>query len=237
MSRLANNASLALAALTLTALATTADAGCGGKGGGHRTSGRLSIAYNRSAPHMRSHAPQGSGHHNNYHHARRHQPVRQHVDPVYQPQPVVSQPIPAFQPAPVAQPIVAPQPVAQPQPAPAPVAPQPAATAEQAAIDALAAFTAAPAAVAPSHVGSWNATIASSQVNLTLNADGTFRWTANAAGKTSSFEGTYTMSNGQLTLIRTDSQTLAGAWTTDAAGGFRFQLAGTSDSGLVFARS
>ncbi len=235
MSRLAKNTTLALAALTIAALSTPADAGCGSKGGGHRTSGRLSIAYNRNVPHMRSHAPQPSRHHNNYH-APRHQPVRQHAAPVYHPQPVVSPVVPAFQPAPI-QPAPIAQPAIAPQPAVIPSQAAPAATPEQSALDALAAFTGG--AVEPNtqpHLGSWNASVASSQVTLTLNADGTFRWAADASGKASSFEGTYQLADGRLTLTRADRQTLAGSWSVENAGGARFRLAGATDAGLLFTR-
>ena len=85
-------------------------------------------------------------------------------------------------------------------------------------------------------VGSWTATVNSSNnVQLQLNADGNFNWIANSNGKTSSFGGSYTLTGGQLTLVRSnDNQQLAGTLTPEASGGFRFKLASAGGDGLLF---
>jgi len=87
------------------------------------------------------------------------------------------------------------------------------------------------------HVGNWTArTPNGATVQLTLQADGSFTWTANNSGKTNSFQGTYTLGNGSLSLARsTDNQKLAGSITSSASG-FNFKLTGAKDSGLNFAR-
>ena len=90
-----------------------------------------------------------------------------------------------------------------------------------------------------SHVGEWKATIPNNAtVQLTLNADGSFAWVAVNGDKTSSFEGSYTMSGGALTLVRSsDNQKLAGQLTPTKDGGLNFKLNGTKDAGLNFFRS
>lgn len=152
---------LAVAALSVTALMSPlAEAGCRGGGGHGRSSGRLSIAYHRNVPHMRSHAPRNTNHH--YRAPVRHTPVyhppvavqpvvHAPVQPVVQPviQPVVTQPqvvappaVPTFAPAPQATPAPAVQPAPAPAPAVATPAAQPAAekSPEELALEALAAF-------------------------------------------------------------------------------------------------
>ena len=128
----------------------------------------------------------------------------------------------------------------QQQPAPQ-AAPQPSIDASRSALDALAAFGGpAPAAGAPaqeaSFVGSWTATVnGTNNVQLQLGADGNFNWVANSNGKVSSFGGSYTFTNGQLTLIRSnDNQQLAGTLTPESSGGFRFKLASAGGDGLLF---
>jgi hypothetical protein len=128
----------------------------------------------------------------------------------------------------------------QQQPTPQ-AAPQPGIDASRSALDALAAFG-GPEPTAPaqeaSFVGSWTATVnAANRVQLRLNADGGFNWVANSNGKTSSFDGSYTIANGQLTLVRSnDSQQLAGTLAPEASGGFRFKLASAGGEGLLFVR-
>lgn len=243
--RTLTNAALALTALTLTLATSTDSAACGG-GGGYRGGGRISVGYG------------GGG----YRHAPQYNPAPVYRQPVYQQpvvqQPVFQQPVQQFpqpsQVAPVQQQRFQQQPAQQPiqqqriqqqQPAPQQVAPQaaPAVTPEQSALNALAAFggVAQPAAAPaqpqqPGHVGSWTATIGGSRIALNLSADGSFNWTANSNGKTSSFAGRFTISGGQLNLIRNDNQQLAGSWTADATGGFRFKLASAKDNGLLFVR-
>lgn len=90
-----------------------------------------------------------------------------------------------------------------------------------------------------SHVGQWKAAIPNNAtVQLTLNADGSFAWVAVSGDKTSSFEGSYTVSGGALTLVRSsDNQKLAGQLTPTKDGGINFKLNGTKDAGLNFVRS
>lgn len=236
MSRTITRLTFAATALALTVVATTDTLACGGGGGGYR--GRVSIGY-------------GGGYGGGYHAPAYRQPV--YRQPVYrQPrivqQPVIQQPViqqPAIQQPIVQQPIaqqpVAQQPAIQQQPViQQPAVTQPAATPQQSALDALRALggdQVAPAAPqAAGHVGAWRASVGQSQVQLTLNADGSFRWNANANGKVSTFDGRFTLAGGQLTLVRGDSQQLAGSWVADATGGFRFKLTGAQDNGLLFVR-
>ncbi len=89
----------------------------------------------------------------------------------------------------------------------------------------------------PDHVGSWTANLANgARVQLQLQADGAFSWSAtNRSGTTSTFQGTYAAGNGSLTLIRSsDNQKLAGAMTSTGPNSFNFKLSGTKDSGLNF---
>ncbi len=90
-----------------------------------------------------------------------------------------------------------------------------------------------------SHVGQWKATIPNNAtVQLTLNADGSFAWIAVNGDKSSSFEGSYTVAGGTLTLVRSsDNQKLAGQLTPTKDGGLNFKLNGTKDAGLNFFRS
>lgn len=125
---------------------------------------------------------------------------------------------------------------------PAPVAP--AANAEMTALQMLADFSnpptqpSIPQAVFDS-VGSWTAVVASdTTVRLDIRSDGSFTWTANSKGKQSSFQGTYTLGNQQLTLIReSDKQKLDGSMTVNGNGEFTFRLTGAQDAGLKFVRS
>jgi hypothetical protein len=105
----------------------------------------------------------------------------------------------------------------------------------QASASAGLANTSAPQAT---HVGQWKATIPNNAtVELTLNADGSFVWVAINGDKTSSFEGSYTLSGGALTLVSSDNQKLAGQLTPTKDGGINFKLNGTKDAGLNFVRS
>lgn len=98
---------------------------------------------------------------------------------------------------------------------------------------------AAQPAAAGVHVGRWQATLGNgSIVQLHLQADGSFVWTATTSGKTSSFEGNYSLENGALTLVRSsDNQKLAGSLTPTSNGGVNFKLNGAKDAGLSFSRS
>ena len=89
----------------------------------------------------------------------------------------------------------------------------------------------------PSHLGTWRATTrGQATVTLTLNSDSSFNWVANNQGKSSQFSGTFTLSEGKLTLARSsDNQKLTGDFAF-AGSGFNFKLAGAKDNGLNFAR-
>lgn len=88
------------------------------------------------------------------------------------------------------------------------------------------------------HIGQWKATLGNgSTVELTLAADGAFVWVANSNGKTSSFQGSYTVDGQSLTLVRSsDNQKLAGTLTA-INGGMNFKQHGGKDAGLNFVRS
>lgn len=147
-----------------------------------------------------------------------------------------------------------PQPRQQPQPAapsqtPAET-PDAEPNAERSALEALAGMLetaqaatpespSAPQAAAPGHVGTWNARLSNgAQVQLQLRADGSFFWSAtNKSGSQSTFQGTYTVADGSLTLVRSnDSQRLAGRMTVAGGNAFSFQLAGNQGGGLNFVR-
>jgi hypothetical protein len=123
-------------------------------------------------------------------------------------------------------------------------------SAQQSALQALSAFGVEDAEASNSvtpdqqtevafHVGSWTAVLANNvTVQLVLQADGAFRWTANANGKSSSFEGTYSVNDGSLQLSRaSDNQQLSGSFARTNSGGFNFKLQGKDDAGLNFARN
>lgn len=123
-------------------------------------------------------------------------------------------------------------------------------SAQESALQALGAFgvdeaeasssvTPEPQAEVGFHVGNWTAILANNvSVQLTLQANGAFRWTANAKGKSSSFEGTYNLNGGSLQLSRSsDNQQLNGSFTRTNSGGFNFKLQGKDDQGLNFARN
>lgn len=144
------------------------------------------------------------------------------------------------------QPTIQQSPLAPQQPAPQQtIAPQ---TAAVSALQALGGFAPpvsspiAPAIQPPAqpHVGSWTAALGNgSSVTLALEEDGHFRWVAtNKTGQASSFEGTYTINNGSLSLLRaTDSQQLAGSMNTNGSNAFSFKVAGTNAAALNFQRS
>lgn len=89
-------------------------------------------------------------------------------------------------------------------------------------------------------VGSWTANLSNgSRVQLSLQADGNFSWTAiNQAGNASTFQGNYAVGNGTMTLSRsTDNQKLAGSMTMTSAGSFSFKLSDAQAASLEFTRS
>lgn len=92
----------------------------------------------------------------------------------------------------------------------------------------------------PSYVGEWVASLANgSRVQLSLKSDGNFLWTAaNKEGKASSFQGSFTISDGSLSLARSsDNQKLSGSMATTGPNGFSFQLAGAKAPALEFVRN
>ncbi|MGB7347068.1 MAG: hypothetical protein WBD20_22785 [Pirellulaceae bacterium] len=100
-------------------------------------------------------------------------------------------------------------------------------------------FTAASSTTAiASHVGTWKVTLPGNQsVELSLDADSKFIWTATKDGKTSEFDGQYRLDDGRLTLVRsTDLQQMTGDWTAKDTG-FTFKLDGAKTGGLNFNRS
>lgn len=126
------------------------------------------------------------------------------------------------------------------------------ADAERSALEALGGF-AAPAETAPSevtasaeapsqpaHIGQWRAALPNgSSVQLTLQADGSFVWVATSKdGSNSSFEGTYSVGQASLILVRSsDNQKLTGAMTLTGSDGFSFQLNSKKAAALNFVRS
>jgi hypothetical protein len=89
-------------------------------------------------------------------------------------------------------------------------------------------------------VGEWVASLANgSRVQLSLKSDGNFLWTAaNKDGKASSFQGSFTISDGSLSLARSsDNQKLSGSMATTGPNGFSFQLAGAKAPALEFVRN
>jgi len=128
-------------------------------------------------------------------------------------------------------------------------APTQAGNAQMSALQALGGFAppqAAPTQTAPvqnqtpSYVGTWTATLGNgSNVQMTLQADGNFSWSAtNKAGNVSSFSGQFTVGNGSLTLIRAnDSQKLEGSMSTSNQNAFSFKVAGNNAAAINFSRS
>ena len=94
--------------------------------------------------------------------------------------------------------------------------------------------------VAPAHVGTWTASMSNgARVQLALNADGTFSWSAvNSTGNASTFQGSYQFDGTTLTLNRSnDNQKLAGAMSFTSAGTFNFKLSDAQAGNLAFTRS
>ena len=88
--------------------------------------------------------------------------------------------------------------------------------------------------------GSWTANLSNgARVQLLLQADGSFSWTAvNKDGQSSSFQGTYSMDNSSLSLSRSsDGQKLSGNLTNSDANKFSFKLSDAQASSLDFVRS
>ena len=99
-------------------------------------------------------------------------------------------------------------------------------------------FTAAAPKTAEAHVGTWKVSLPNSQsVELVLQADGKFTWTAVSKGNQKTFGGQYRMDDGRLTLVRSnDLQQMSGSWT-GSENQFTFKLDGANNGGLSFQRS
>ncbi|MDV6029724.1 MAG: hypothetical protein F9B45_06365 [Phycisphaera sp. RhM] len=93
----------------------------------------------------------------------------------------------------------------------------------------------AASAATPGHIGSFRATLPSNvTIELNLNGSGTFSWVVSNNGKTSQFSGQYRVTDGRLTLVRSnDLQKMAGKLTL-GPNGFTFQLDGANNAGLDF---
>jgi hypothetical protein len=118
--------------------------------------------------------------------------------------------------------------------------------AQQSALQALGGFappqtTVQPATSAQSSLaGSWTASLPNgARVQLMLQADGNFSWTAiNKDGQSSVFKGSYAIENGSLSLTRSnDAQRLEGSMTINGANTFTFKLSSAQSSSLDFVRS
>jgi hypothetical protein len=95
-------------------------------------------------------------------------------------------------------------------------------------------------AATPAHIGTWSASMSNgARVQLTLNPEGTFSWSAiNSAGNASTFQGSYQFDGTTLILNRSnDNQKLAGALTFTSAGTFNFKLSDAQAGSLAFTRS
>lgn len=89
-------------------------------------------------------------------------------------------------------------------------------------------------------VGNWTAELGNgAKVRLTLQQDGSFVWNAtSASGSSTSFQGSYAISGGQLALTRSgDSQQLSGAFSSAGQNAFSFKLATGNAASLEFRRS
>ncbi|MCU0876406.1 MAG: hypothetical protein MUF06_01255 [Pirellulaceae bacterium] len=157
--------------------------------------------------------------------------------PVSQPQAIQAQPAPSQ--------------VAQPQ-APQTVAPQAtssaAQSAQQQALNALlgvgpseATASQSTAVVPPPAApqvpqGDFSAALSNgARIHLNLSPSGSFVWTTTKDGKTSQFEGTFSLAGGQLQLQRADKHNLEGVFTP-SDNGFNLKLQGQTDGGLNFVR-
>ncbi len=233
---------LLVAAITFTSAiagVSTTEAGCHGSRGYSR--GYSSHHYHRQHHNYGYVSPRyGYAQRQPIHAVRPVQPVQQQL---VQPRPVAQQQLaPQQQQIPVQQPIAPTQPQVAPQQQAPVQQPQAPANARTSALQALGGFAPPQTAQAPTpaHVGNWTATLGNgASVRLVLQADGAFSWSAtNKAGKASTFQGSYTVGNGSLTLTRgTDNQKLAGGMTTSGNDAFSFKLTGNNAAGINFTRS
>ncbi len=89
-------------------------------------------------------------------------------------------------------------------------------------------------------IGTWTARLSNGAiVQLNLQADGNFNWTAtNASGSTSAFQGQYQINNGSLILNRSsDNQRLTGSTAMNGNDAFSFRLSDSNAASLEFQRS
>ncbi len=114
-------------------------------------------------------------------------------------------------------------------------------SAQQSALDALSGWdgseVATPASHTASPAGNYAATLnGGATIRLTLNTDGSFRWTATRDGKTTVGQGNYTLANGAMKLVRTgDQQKLEGGFVATQQG-FMLKIAGQKEQTLNFVR-
>ncbi len=115
---------------------------------------------------------------------------------------------------------------------------QPAKTTATASSATIPQFSAAPKSTDQAHVGTWKVSLPNNQsVELLLQADGKFVWTAVSKGNRKTFDGQYRLSNDRLTLVRSnDLQQMGGNWT-GSENQFTFKLDGANNGGLSFKRS
>ena len=73
------------------------------------------------------------------------------------------------------------------------------------------------------------------RIQLNLSPSGSFVWTTIKDGKTSQFQGTFSLAGGQLQLQRADKHNLEGVFTP-SGNGFNLKLQGQTDGGLNFVR-
>lgn len=106
-------------------------------------------------------------------------------------------------------------------------------TATQASAQWLPAAAAAPQ---PGLTGTFAASVRNGQqVRLDLHADGTFIWTATGNGKSSNFQGKFSLNNGSLTLHRSDNYKLE-ATLRQSTSGFDLKLPAPNNMDLSFVR-
>jgi hypothetical protein len=144
--------------------------------------------------------------------------------------------------------VIAPNTAAPTAPAPQQTVAQPAqSSAEMSALQALSGWDAgeqpAPDAQATAQAnlmptGNFVATLPTgATVQLRLMEDSSFSWIATNKGKSSSFQGSFTIEGGSLKLLRSnDNQKLEGAFGQTQTG-FTFKLSGQGDNSLNFIRS
>ena len=92
----------------------------------------------------------------------------------------------------------------------------------------------------PGYIGNWTAILGNgANVQLALQSDGSFRWSAtNKTGTASSFSGEFMVGNGSLALIRgNDNQRLEGNMTISGQNSFSFKVAGNNAAAISFSRN